>query len=165
MVPVLIGRIANWRAWGRPRRGRACVWPRSARYSSVTGGQCCLKYSIRAALMALSMLLFGQGVLAATRCDWLQRSSARAIASGEFPPCHETAQKQRNLNLCLADCQSPMQSVDKRSVPVHAKPPTPVLVVEQFALSADGWLPAVFPFAIISAGAPPPRILFHQFLV
>ena len=119
----------------------------------------------RTALMVLSLLVFGQGALAATQCDWLQRSPAQAIAGGNLPPCHEAAQGQRNPNLCLADCESGMQSLDKPSVTVHAMPAAPVLVVELVALAAGGPLIAALPFEIHPPGAPPLRILYHQFLI
>ena len=119
----------------------------------------------RTALLLLSLLLFGQGALAATRCDWLQHSPSQAITGGDTPPCHETAQDQRNANLCLADCQSRVQSLDKPAVPVHAMPVAPVLVVEMIAPVAGGSLIASFPFEIHPPGTPPPRILYHQFLI
>ena len=115
--------------------------------------------------MVLSLLLFGQGALAAAACDWLQRSPAQAVAGGESPPCHEAAPTQRNANLCLADCQSGMQSLDKPSVTVHAMPVAPVLVVRLIAPSATVALIAALPYAIHPPGAPPPRILFHSFLI
>ena len=119
----------------------------------------------RTALIVLSLFLFGQGALAATQCDWLQRSPAQAIAGGDLAPCHETAQKQRNANLCLADCQVGMQSLDKPSVTVHAMPAAPVLVVELVAPSANAVLLNAISFVIVRPGAPPPRILYHQFLI
>ena len=119
----------------------------------------------RTALLLLSLLLFAQGALAATGCNWQQRAPAQALASGDAPPCHETAQNQRNANLCLADCQSRVQSLDKPAVPVHAMPVAPVLVVEMIAPVAGGSLIASFPFEIIPPGTPPPRILYHQFLI
>ena len=115
--------------------------------------------------MVLSLLLFGQGALAAAACDWLQRSPAQAIAGESLPPCHETALDQRNVNLCLTDCQSQMQSLDKPSVTVHAMPAAPVLVVKLIAPSARSSLIASLPFEIHPPGAPPPRILFHSFLI
>ena len=114
--------------------------------------------------MVLSLLLFGQGALAAAACDWQQRSPAQAIAGESLPPCHETALDQRNANLCLTDCQSGMQSLDKPSVTVHAMPVAPVLVVQLIAPAADALLLASFPFEIHPPGAPP-RILYHQFLI
>ena len=119
----------------------------------------------RTALMLLSLLLFGQGALAATQCDWLQRSPAQAVAGGNLPPCHDAAQGQRNPNLCLADCESGTQSLDKASVTVHAMPSAPVLFVELIAPSSAVSLVAAFAFEIRPPGAPPPRILFHQFLI
>ena len=115
--------------------------------------------------MVLSLLLFGQGALAAAQCDWTQRSPSQAVAGGEAPPCHEPAQQQRNANLCLADCQSGMQSLDKPSVTVHAMPVAPVLVLRLIAPSATVALIAALPYAIHPPGAPPPRILFHSFLI
>ena len=117
------------------------------------------------ALLLVSLLLFAQGALAATGCDWLQRSPAQAVAADEVPPCHEAALTQRNANLCLADCQSGMQSLDKPSVTVHAMPVAPVLLVRLIAPSATASLIATLPFAIHPPGAPPPRILFHSFLI
>ena len=119
----------------------------------------------RTALTLLSLLLFGQGALAASSCDWLERSPAQAITGGDLPPCHETAPQQRNSNLCLADCQSGMQSLDKPSFTVHAMPPAAVLVVEQFAPPRGASLLAAISFLIVPPGAPPPRILYHQFLI
>ena len=117
-------------------------------------------------MMVLSLLLFGQGALAAAQCDWTQRSPSQAVAGGEAPPCHEPAQQQRNANLCLTDCQSGMQSLDKPSVTVHAMPAAPVLVVELIAPSADASLLDAKSFTIFRPGAPPPpRILYHQFLI
>ena len=119
----------------------------------------------RTALLLVSLLLFAQGALAATGCDWLQRSPAQAVAGGESPPCHEAAPKQRNANLCLADCQGGMLSLDKPSVIVHAMPVAPVLVVRLIAPSATVALIAALSYAIHPPGAPPPRILFHSFLI
>ena len=119
----------------------------------------------RTALTLLSLLLFGQGVLAASSCDWLERSPAQAITGGDLPPCHETAQNERNPNLCLADCLSGMQSLDKPSCSVHAMPSAPVLVAEQFAPARGASLLAAISSLIVPPGAPPPRILYHQFLI
>ena len=119
----------------------------------------------RTVLTLLSLLLFGQGALAAAACDRLQRSPAQAIAGTDHPPCHESAPNHRNANLCLADCESGMQSLDKPTFAVHALPPAPVLVVQQFAPSADAALLAAYSFLINPPGAPPPRILYHQFLI
>ena len=119
----------------------------------------------RTASLLISLLLFAQGALAATGCNWQQRAPAQALAGGDTPPCHETAQNQRNANLCLADCQSRVQSLDKPAVPVHAMPAAPVLVVEMIAPVAGGSLIASFPFEIHPPGTPPPRILYHQFLI
>ena len=118
----------------------------------------------RTALLLVSLLLFAQGALAAAGCDWLERSPAKAVAGNDVPPCHEVAPAQRNANLCLADCQSGMQSLDKPSVTVHAMPAAPVLVVELIAPSARSSLNASLPFDVHPPGAPP-RILFHSFLI
>ena len=115
--------------------------------------------------MVLSLVLFGQGALAAAQCDWTQRSPSQAVAGGEAPPCHEPARQQRNANLCLTDCQSGMQSLDKPTVTVHAMPAGPVLIVELIVPAADFSPHASFLFEIHPPGAPPPRILFHSFLI
>ena len=117
------------------------------------------------ARVLLVALVFAQGAMAATVCDMPERSAAQAIASIETPPCHQVMPEERNPNLCLADCLSEQQSLDKPLLVVFDLPASPVLVVESLERSDPGRSIDARSLAIAPSGAPPPRILFQSFLI
>jgi hypothetical protein len=107
----------------------------------------------------LSLLVFAQGALAAARCDWQERSAARAVAEQQSMPCHEAGTEARNVNLCLAHCEADSQTLDKSSVHVQALPQTAVLTMRPAIRPAANALRLAF----APPGAPPPLILFQVF--
>lgn len=109
------------------------------------------------ALALLGFLAFAQSALAVARCDWQERSPAQAIAGTAAQPCHE-AEEALNSNLCLAHCQSELQSLDKPSVNVYAMPATPVLWV---TARAEDLRIATLSFLNVPPGAPPPPFLLQ----
>ena len=113
------------------------------------------------ALALLGFLAFAQAALAVARCDWQERSPARAVSVEMAQPCHEAADETRNANLCLAHCQSESQSLDKPSVNVHAMPETPVLSVPLAATHADDLRMSALSFRNYPSGAPPPQFLLQ----
>ena len=115
-----------------------------------------------AARIVLSALLFAQAALAMAACDWSRVAPARALASNAVEPsCHE--EPARNANLCLAHCLGADQSTDTPQVPVPALPSAPALVVP--GLDIPGARAAMLRHALPNVAAPPPRILYHQFLI
>ena len=117
------------------------------------------------ARILLAALLFAQGALAATVCTMPERSAAQAIASTSTPPCHQAMPEERNSNLCLVDCASELQSLDKPPLVVHGLPSSPVLVVRMFERTDRRAAMRVVATETIVSGAPPPRILFQSFLI
>ena len=115
------------------------------------------------ARVILAVMLFAQAALAGAACTMPERSPVRAIAGSESSPCHQSEPRERNANLCLADCLSTDQSTDTPQLPAMAPDPAPVLfvavaeiVVPRFAVQSR-WLAA--------AADPPPRILFQTFQI
>jgi hypothetical protein len=116
------------------------------------------------AIALLGFLGFAQTALAVARCDWQERSPARAVAGSDVPPCHEAVAEIRNANLCLAHCQNDAQSLDKASFSIHAMPAAPVLAVTPLMLVEGVSRLEAAALRIAPPGAPPPRILYHSFL-
>ena len=110
----------------------------------------------------LAALLFAQAAVAAAACDWLRVAPAQAlIAKANQPSCHE--EPAGNANLCLAHCLSADQSADTPQVAIPACPHLTPLVVREIE-STPSRKPALH-FTLPRPGAPPPRILFHSFLI
>ena len=115
----------------------------------------------RIATLLLGALLFAQAAIALAACDMQDRAPALAFAQHESMPCHD--EPAPNPNLCLAHCTSTDQSADTPHfvVPVwSAAAPLTIAVAENWPVreSAERHLP---PHAV----GPPPRILFHSFLI
>ncbi len=110
----------------------------------------------------LGVLLFAQAALAVAACDWLRVAPAQAISAqvGE-PSCHDTP--ARNANLCLAHCLGGDQSADTPQVAIPASSQLVVLVIAR--TGGAPVLEAFQQFALHRPGAPPPRILYHSFLI
>jgi len=115
-----------------------------------------------AARSLIAALLFGQGALALAACDWARRAPARAITQAEQGNAGCMEQMQ-NVNLCVAHCLGEDQSFDTPQVTVAAWNGAPVLVVTIPDRKDAG--PLNFHRTPPRAGAPPPRILFHSFLI
>jgi len=114
------------------------------------------------ARMLIAALLFAQGTLALAACDWARRAPALAVAQpGQGSGgCMEQMQ---NVNLCVAHCLGEDQSADTPQVVVPAwnmAPPLLVAVINRTVARE-----AILRHALPYAGAPPPRILFHSFLI
>jgi hypothetical protein len=110
----------------------------------------------------LGLLLFTQAALATAGCDWLRAAPALAIAeSTNRPPCHEAPAV--NANLCLAHCLSADQSTDTAQVVV----PVWVACAPIAVVAFDRWVARTedLRFVLPRPSAPPPRILFHSFLI
>jgi hypothetical protein len=107
-------------------------------------------------------MLFAQAAFALAACDAARMPSRAEVLAqtGEHAPCHEPAD---NVNLCLAHCQNAEQTLDKHQVKVHSLPAAPVLEVPSspHVLRAIAWAPRV----PAPAAGPPPRILYHSFLI
>lgn len=113
------------------------------------------------ARIVLALMLFAQGAMAWSACEWLERSPERAVlASAEVAPCHESGFGAA----CLTHCLSDRQTVQKAGMEIPAMPPMPVLTL---ALAADP-VPAVgvasFSEAALGTG-PPRRILLQSFQI
>lgn len=108
------------------------------------------------ARIAITALLFAQGVLAFAGCDMPARTPAVAIASSN-PPCHDSGGE---ANLCLAHCLAPDQSLDKPDVTVHPLVAVPILALRA-AAEFDYVSLAPRRLGAPRAAAPPARILFR----
>ena len=107
----------------------------------------------------LAAALFAQGTFASAASDLADRNPVEAIAQSGHP-CH---QPETNTNLCVSHCLASDQSLDKPVVFVPALTlGTPLVVVRVSAPLAP--VHAVRETAKPVAG-PPPRILFHSFLI
>ena len=114
------------------------------------------------ARLLLAATLFAQAALAVAACDWSRVAPARAFAANAAEPsCHE--EPARNANLCLAHCLGADQSTDTPQIAVPALPSAPALVVA--SLDIPGARAAMLRHALPNVAAPPPRILYHQFLI
>ena len=120
----------------------------------------------RVARCVLAALLFAQAALAIAACEWLGRAPAQAIAQNATSPCDQTDARADNCanNLCVAHCLGEFQSLDTHQVPVFALPPVPVLEVRTPS-SSSAMLVSHPTRAVPPTAAPPPRILYHQFLI
>ena len=113
------------------------------------------------ARLLLAATLFAQAALAVAACDWSRVAPARAFSANAVEPsCHE--EPARNANLCLAHCLGADQSTDTPQIAVPALQSAPALVVP--SLDIPGARAAMLRHALPNV-APPPRILYHQFLI
>ena len=92
--------------------------------------------------LTLALMLFAQGAMAWSACDWLESSPARAVRAGaEAAPCHETI----NVSICLTHCLSDSQAVQEYAPDIPAMSATPVFRVELPPVAVGGLGPATFP--------------------
>ena len=109
--------------------------------------------------LLVAAALFAQAAFALAACDLAERNPVEAIAQSGHP-CH---QPETNTNLCVSHCLASDQSLDKPVVFVPALTlGTPLVVARVSAPLAP--VHAVRETAKPVAG-PPPRILFHSFLI
>ncbi len=114
------------------------------------------------ATVLLGTMLFAQAALAVAACDWLRVAPAQAIlAKAGEPSCHEDPAK--NANLCLSHCLGNDQSADTPQIAVPARNQSSLLVIADIARASA--LKAVLHYTLPHPGAPPPRILYHSFLI
>ena len=107
-------------------------------------------------------MLFAQAALAAAACDWLRVAPAQAImAKAGEPSCHE--KPAQNANLCLSHCLGSDQSADTPQVAIPAWNQSSLLVIG--VLERAPALKAILHYTLPHPGAPPPRILYHSFLI
>ena len=114
------------------------------------------------AKISLAALLFAQAALAVAACDWLRVAPAQAImAKAGEPSCHE--EPAQNTNLCLSHCLGSDQSADTPQVAIPAWNQASLLVIVAFESAP---LPqGSRRHTPTRPGAPPPRILYHSFLI
>lgn len=116
----------------------------------------------RIASVLLGALLFAQAAVAVAACDWLRVAPAQAImAKAGEPSCHE--EPAQNTNLCLSHCLGNDQSADTPQVAIPAWNQASFLVIVDFERAPV--LKAVLHYTLPHPGAPPPRILYHSFLI
>ena len=113
------------------------------------------------ARLALAVMLFAQGVMAWSACDWLEQSPYRAVvAAAEVAPCHESGFG----GACLTHCLSDRQTVQKVTMEVPALPPAPVLTLA--VLVEPSARIGIEPAADTALGTGPPRrILLQSFQI
>ncbi len=114
------------------------------------------------ASVILGTMLFAQAALAVAACDWLRVAPAQALAAKAAErSCHE--EPARNANLCLAHCLGSDQSADTPQVAIPAWSQTSFLVI--VGIESVPAPQADLRYTLPQPGAPPPRILFHTFLI
>lgn len=116
----------------------------------------------RVAHIMLGAMFFAQAALAMAACDWMRVAPAQAImAKATEPSCHQ--EPAQSANLCLAHCLGGDQSADTPQVVVPAGSRTVVLVIAY--VNSGPVREAIEHYALNRPGAPPPRILYHSFLI
>ena len=111
------------------------------------------------ARLLVAAALFVQAAFALAACELADRNPVQAIAESSHP-CH---QPETSTNLCVSHCLASDQSLDKPKVFVPALAlGTPLVVARDSAPLAP--VDAIRETARPVAG-PPPRILFHSFLI
>lgn len=116
----------------------------------------------RFAVVLLGALLFAQAALAVAACDWLRVSPAQAImAKAGEPSCHEDQAKYANL--CLSHCLGNDQSAGTPQIAVPAWNRSSLLVIADIELAPAPRI--ALSYTLPYPGAPPPRILYHSFLI
>ena len=115
------------------------------------------------ARMALIAVLFTQAAIAIAACESVRRAPALALAELQLGDagCHE---QPGNVNLCLAHCLGEDQSLDKPQLKVPALYGALALAVPAPIVSLHDARPIRYRSAP-PACAPPPRILYHSFLI
>ncbi len=106
-------------------------------------------------------MLFAQGAMAWSACDWLVSSPVRAVqTAADAAPCHESP----NVAVCLTHCLSDRQAVQKVVFELPAMPSAPVLklVLPAVAVSDTG---VSSPASTAAATGPPRRILLQSFQI
>ena len=112
--------------------------------------------------VVLGAMLFAQAALAVAACDWLRVAPAQAImAKAGEPSCHE--QPAQSTNLCLAHCLGADQSTDTPQVAIPVWSQSSLLVIVDIELVPVPKV--VLRYTLPHPGAPPPRILYHSFLI
>lgn len=114
------------------------------------------------ARVTLALVLFAQGAMAWSACDWLEVSPYRAVlAAAEVAPCHESGFG----GACLTHCLSERQAVQKVPSDVPAMPAAPVLMTA-VQPEADSRLAVAPTFdSLLPGSGPPRRILLQSFQV
>ncbi len=113
------------------------------------------------ARIVLAVMLFSQGVMAWSACDWLESSPDRAVrAAAAVAPCHESGFG----GACLTHCLSDRQNVQQVTMDVPALPCAPVLTLglqlEQVRFAGVACVTET------AAGTGPPRrVLLHSFQI
>ena len=110
----------------------------------------------------IAVLLFAQGAAALAACDWARRAPALAIGQAEQSSAG-CMQQMETVNLCVAHCLGEDQSSDTPRAAVPAWGVAAVLVVTVVDLA--GARAAILRDVLPHPGAPPPRILYHSFLI
>ncbi len=111
--------------------------------------------------LTVALLLFAQGAMAWSTCEWLKSSAARAVqAAAAAAPCHETL----NASVCLTHCLSDSQAVQEFAPDIPAMPSAPVLRIGLAPAQAKRVVTATFPDPAAGTG-PPRRILLQSFQV
>ena len=111
--------------------------------------------------LTLALMLFAQGAMAWSACEWLESSPARAIRAGaEAAPCHETI----NASVCLTHCLADSQAVQEFAPDIPAMPAVPVMWVELPPVPAESAGATLLPDPAAGTG-PPRRILLQSFQV
>ena len=113
------------------------------------------------ARLVLALMLFAQGAMAWSACEWLERSPDRAVlASAEVAPCHESGFGAA----CLTHCLSDRQTVQKAGMEIPVMPPMPVLTLGFAADHVPSEVVASFSVPALGTG-PPRRILLQSFQI
>jgi len=111
------------------------------------------------ARIVLALMLFAQGTMAWSACEWLESSPYRAVlAAAEVAPCHESGFGAA----CLTHCLSDRQAVQKVVLDVPVMPSAPVLVLLLPGDPAPKAGVAQSPDSAFGTG-PPRRILLQSF--
>lgn len=111
------------------------------------------------ARITLALVLFAQGAMAWSACDWLASSPDRAVlAAAEVAPCHDSGFGAA----CLTHCLSDRQAVQKATLDVPAMPSEPVLTLAPIRDAVPVQFIAAVPDGAFGTG-PPRRILLQSF--
>jgi hypothetical protein len=106
-------------------------------------------------------MLFAQGVMAWSACDWLESSPDRAVlAAADVAPCHDSGFGAA----CLTHCLSDRQAVQKVTMDIPAMPSAPVLTLVVQPDPVPYAVVAYIPDRALGTG-PPRRILLQSFQV
>jgi hypothetical protein len=117
------------------------------------------------ARLMLVLLLFAQGIVAASACVGFTAGPEQAFnisqPSGEVMPCHE--EKSHNANACLAHCsQADQVNVDQHHIPVLA--PVGVIAWVNSQPQTEQKQPTISSQPLVLDTGPPIPIRFCSFL-